>query len=1040
MKKLKSVVSFLTVVIVLLIPLEEAKSVGGKEAGKSLITLAKPLITQLRLFTPNRISTDVYNRGQFVSYLRTGDSGMEWPAGSGKLINFASGIWIAGMVNDELRTACAEYSVEFRPGTVVDGTPQDPNDERFRIYIISRADLEDPANASDDYKNWPVEDGAPVDSLGRPLLIGDKALWCVFNDFDQAAHADLFSTKPLGVEVQMYLWGFDRADAFGDMIFMKFTIINKGGNTIDSCYVSFWDDADVGFAGDDFVGVDTSLSLGYTYNDGADRTYGDKAPALGYDFFQGPIVPSPGDTALVSGRKIPDYKNLPMTAFSKYINGGGPTWGDPETAEQAYNYMRGFTRDGGVYQDPNTGEITKFAHAGDPVTGEGWIDRDTHSSGDRRFLMTTGPFTLAPGDTQEVVGGMVVAQGANALQSVALLKQIDLAAQAAYDRNFKLPPTPPTPTVKVVQLDGEIVLTWDDAAETYDVADLIGRQKFQGYNVYQVSGPEMGPETSVRRIATFDIVDGYAEDVRDMVVDPELGQIEKVVQPLKDSGIKRFIQIKWDELGGHIPLVNNRKYWFAVTAFGYNPDGYTPIGVPKILESPLKPIEVIPMEAPLGSKYKTSFGDTLALITPDATINGSHVAGISDGSVVVIAVDPAKITGLEYKVVFEEKEEGTVWHLIRSETDTVLKDQTNQSGDDAYKIVDGILVKVMGPSPGIKAIVQVADAEGPLTPDEFDDAGAPYGGNNVWHSLSSPNDVNRFYISAGGGGGTLDRMARNIANARSHDFEMRFTDEGGYYLWWYDADTIATVPFEAWDVGIGTFDDPSDDIRLLTGGYSGGATVGAFDFGYTDPYFGFPATDWVYFRRPLDELGSWDAFVNDITSGAFTYEWWDHSEEVLARIIICDYAGNNQLPETGTVIRWITNKPNAASDIFTFSTAGKNPIVDSLNLAKKQVAKINVFPNPYFARNIEEIDPLNRFVTFTHLPDKATIRIFSLAGDLVRVIEHEQGQLEQWDLRNDAGIPVACGIYIAHIDMPKIGATKVLKLAIFQPEERLDVY
>jgi hypothetical protein len=45
----------------------------------------------------------------------------------------------------------------------------------------------------------------------------------------------------------------------------------------------------------------------------------------------------------------------------------------------------------------------------------------------------------------------------------------------------------------------------------------------------------------------------------------------------------------------------------------------------------------------------------------------------------------------------------------------------------------------------------------------------------------------------------------------------------------------------------------------------------------------------------------------------------------------------------------------------------------------------------------------------------------------------------QWDLRNSAGIPVASGMYIAHIDVEGVGE-KVLKLAVFMPEERLDVY
>jgi hypothetical protein len=49
-----------------------------------------------------------------------------------------------------------------------------------------------------------------------------------------------------------------------------------------------------------------------------------------------------------------------------------------------------------------------------------------------------------------------------------------------------------------------------------------------------------------------------------------------------------------------------------------------------------------------------------------------------------------------------------------------------------------------------------------------------------------------------------------------------------------------------------------------------------------------------------------------------------------------------------------------------------------------------------------------------------------------------------WDLRNDNGIPVASGVYFAHITVQDASGgdigEKVLKLAIFQPEERLDVF
>jgi len=64
-----------------------------------------------------------------------------------------------------------------------------------------------------------------------------------------------------------------------------------------------------------------------------------------------------------------------------------------------------------------------------------------------------------------------------------------------------------------------------------------------------------------------------------------------------------------------------------------------------------------------------------------------------------------------------------------------------------------------------------------------------------------------------------------------------------------------------------------------------------------------------------------------------------------------------------------------------------------------------------------------------------------LAGQLVRTIEKDDAtQFMRWDLNNQALFPVASGIYIVHIDMPDIGISKVLKIAIVQEQEVLDSY
>jgi hypothetical protein len=143
--------------------------------------------------------------------------------------------------------------------------------------------------------------------------------------------------------------------------------------------------------------------------------------------------------------------------------------------------------------------------------------------------------------------------------------------------------------------------------------------------------------------------------------------------------------------------------------------------------------------------------------------------------------------------------------------------------------------------------------------------------------------------------------------------------------------------------------------------------------------------------------------------------------------------------EDGDQFLILANHINTVANTFTFS-APANTVGDQA-LAKDDVGKVGVFPNPYYAFNPQETSKQARFITFNKLPAKATLRIFNLAGQLVRVLEKDDAsQFLRWDLRNRDNFPVASGMYIVHVDMPSIGATKVLKLAVIQEQEVPDVF
>ncbi len=87
----------------------------------------------------------VTNQGSFAFDQLIGDSGLEWPKGSGKHVVFASGVWLGAKVAGETRVTVAEYSQEFAAGPLdASGNPVDPEqaDAQWRVLKIEPRDTE----------------------------------------------------------------------------------------------------------------------------------------------------------------------------------------------------------------------------------------------------------------------------------------------------------------------------------------------------------------------------------------------------------------------------------------------------------------------------------------------------------------------------------------------------------------------------------------------------------------------------------------------------------------------------------------------------------------------------------------------------------------------------------------------------------------------------------------------------------------------------------------------------------------------------------
>ena len=344
-----------------------------------------------------------------------------------------------------------------------------------------------------------------------------------------------------------------------------------------------------------------------------------------------------------------------MTAHYFYINPDAiyrdPAQGQYQGSLEWYNFMQGRVgTTGDIFPDPYTGGTTRFALYGDPVAGTGWLDGQQHSAGDRRAGMASGPFTMAAGDTQEVVVAELAAIGSNNIQSVSLLKAYDKVAQDAYDKFFVLPSPPRIPNVSATGLDQQIILNWGFDVERVEETESLNKEDFtfQGYNVYQLPDPTATKEEAVR-IATFDLVDGI-KAVRDRTVDPVSGEEEiVVVQFGGDYGIERSITINKNYIN-NLPLNNGSRYYFAVTSYAiYNQSGEPdPVQVPNNLENPFIVLTVVPQSTDPGVQYGEE---------PGSEIEVEHTTGLADAGPIVTVVDPSAMTGHEYEVFFTSRQE-----------------------------------------------------------------------------------------------------------------------------------------------------------------------------------------------------------------------------------------------------------------------------------------------------------------------------------------------------------------------------------------------
>jgi len=135
-------------------------------------------------------------------------------------------------------------------------------------------------------------------------------------------------------------------------------------------------------------------------------------------------------------------------------------------------------------------------------------------------------------------------------------------------------------------------------------------------------------------------------------------------------------------------------------------------------------------------------------------------------------------------------------------------------------------------------------------------------------------------------------------------------------------------------------------------------------------------------------------------------------------------AGETILPGSGDTLQIFVTKPLESSDKYSLTTL---PAMIRKNQVAAELHRIAVVPNPYVSASSLEPKPEvvfsagrgERRVDFIHLPKDCIIRIYTVAGEHIKTIEHNGTKFdgtEPWNLLSKDNLEIASGIYIYHVE------------------------
>ena len=884
---------------------------------------------------------------------------------------------------------------------------------------------------------WPTDDAPEVisnkpgvTSKGTPT---NQAIMFKCSDTNPEANKGLI----LGLELEVNGFQWSYAPLY-DFFILEYNVTNVGSDTLEDLFMAFRYDVDISsnetgtasYSADDFVALDqTPDALNPVDHPNRYLSYG------------------------FSNASAPGYIGLRVLDAYKGDNPEDPTAKIPFTAHKRIT----------ISTDPST-DAEMYALISTPG-----VEPLPANYDDQRFIQSYGPVeSFAPGDSFNIIIAVAIGEGLAGLQASADW------AQKLYDDDYIAPAPPPSPLVTAYPADGQVTLVWESEGRWVDAGvgkrieeyvDATDPEKiFEGYRVYRrdISYDESSgnPVEDWTMLMEFDKPSatgnfftvshvGKQSDatIENMGDEPFFADFFKsAIYIIKFNSSTEFEIINttlWEVMDYNPAFPGNGGGYAIIkdpSTFEVYPDGayrsgdlmyfgglYVqlsdgPSGPPvagDIFQIVSTPSQALGEDAGIKNFYTdagltngleytyavTSFDtgnpktgliamessqiETMVNVVPRAQPAGyrdpmADIEQQGQGTVTVepMVLAPNKVTGHQYKIVWHGAKQvgpgayitGPGYQPPAYEVVDMTTNQTvvEQQFFDWYDPEHSEAVEVLSPM--------------------FDGIVLKIIGFDVSYESPTANAILEVKLTEGTvTGWEVDIQPFGTSRSpttgpnvfwttyyRPHTYSITFTDDTHVKV--VDEDTGEEIEFN---------DQQADGYAIRTG------------TGWRDEYVRAETPD----------------FFHIYISGAYVYVM-DPNQEISAGDVFIVEMGGVSAPQDG--------------DEFLLNTKEETLAAENI---EEDLGKIRVVPNPYFVTNRAVLSEGTDKIFFTHLPPRCTIRIYTLAGELVHTLEHEstapyhpdvrpddrslqgdKGGTASFELLNRYNQALASGVYIYHVE------------------------